>query len=95
MARGLRYAGMSNAQVTLIHAFVEPFRDPDGGLWDVRVHGQERDDGTWIGWLEFENPLKGVRRTERETTQSNAEGLSYWARGLEPVYLDGALSRAT
>jgi hypothetical protein len=86
---------MSNAQVTLIHAFLEPLRDSDGVLWDVRVLGQARDDGTWIGWLEFENPLLGVRRTDRETTQSNAESLTYWATGLEPVYLEGALARAT
>ena len=85
---------MRNAQVTLVHQFLEPFRDPDGGLWDVQVLGQERDDGTWVGWLEYSNPLKGTLRTERETTQSNAEGLTYWATGLEPVYLQGALSRA-
>ena len=86
---------MRDAEVTLIHEFVEPFRDPEGVLWDVRVLGQQRDDGTWIGWLEFENPVKGMRRTERETTQSSAQGLTYWATGLEPVYLEGALNRAS
>ena len=69
--------------------------DGNGGLWDVRVLGQERDDGTWVGWLEFENPLRGTLRTERETTQSNRDGLVYWATGLEPIYLEGALSRAS
>lgn len=85
---------MSNLQVTIIHRFVEPFRAPDGGLWDVRVIGQERDDGTWIGWLEFSNPLKGILTTDRETTQPNADALTYWATGLEPIYIEGALSRA-
>ena len=29
-----------------------------------------------------------------ETTQPNLEALRYWASGLEPVYLEGALERA-
>ena len=81
--------------VTLIHEFVEPIRGPDGTVYDVRVYGKEREDGTWIGWLEFGHPLKGTLRTERETTQPNIEALQYWALGLEPVYLDGALDRAS
>jgi len=32
--------------------------------------------------------------TPRETTQSNRAALEYWARGLEPIYLEGALVRA-
>ena len=32
--------------------------------------------------------------TLRETTQSNRAALEYWARGLEPIYLEGALVRA-
>ncbi len=86
---------MRNMQVTLIHHFVEPFRDGGGTMWNVRVLGQERDDGTWVGWLEFTNPLYGTLRTDRETTQSNIDGLTYWATGLEPVYLQGALDRAS
>ena len=35
-----------------------------------------------------------VLSTGRETSQSHLEGLTYWATGLEPVYLDGALARA-
>jgi hypothetical protein len=33
-------------------------------------------------------------QTERETTQSSAEQVAYWASGLEPTYLEGALARA-
>ena len=33
-------------------------------------------------------------RTGRETTQPNLADLEYWASGLTPVYLEGALSRA-
>lgn len=81
-------------QQTLVHEFSEPFRGPDGTLWEVRVFGAERRDGTWIGWLEFSNVFAGSRKTDRETTQSKLDDLRYWARGLEPVYLDGALNRA-
>ena len=78
----------------LIHTFVEPLRDAEGVVYEVRVFGLERTDGTWIGWLEFTDPLGRVLRTERETTQSSAEQVQYWAQGLEPTYLDGALGRA-
>jgi hypothetical protein len=80
--------------LTEIHQFLEPFREPDATLWDVRVLGQERNDGTWIGWLEFHSPVQGTRRTDRETTQSNIDALRYWAMGLEPIYVEGAFDRA-
>jgi hypothetical protein len=31
--------------------------------------------------------------TDRETTQSSREAVAYWATGLEPIYLEGALKR--
>lgn len=50
----------------------------------------------WEGWIEFV-PLdldrKPIRST-RETTQPSREDLLYWATGLTPVYLRGALTRA-
>jgi hypothetical protein len=33
-------------------------------------------------------------QTGEETSQPNLETAVYWAEGLEPVYLDGALARA-
>ncbi len=61
----------------------------------VHVCGQERADGTWEGWLEF-HPSGGgsILRTDQETSQPNRTALEYWADGLEPVYLEGALARA-
>ena len=60
-----------------------------------RVYGQERSDGTWEGWIEFEAIGGGTTlRTGRETTQANSAALAYWASGLEPVYYEGALARA-
>jgi len=62
----------------------------------ARVCGEERGDGTWQGWLEF-HPARAsgpVLSTEQETSQPNRTALEYWANGLEPTYLEGALARA-
>jgi hypothetical protein len=83
-----------NNEVTLVYEFVEAVRGPDQTLYVARVYGQPREDGTWEGWLEFSNPLTSTLRTDRETTQSNLDQLTYWATGLQPTYLDGALTRA-
>ena len=81
---------------TLIHEFSRPVRDADGHVYRARALGRKRSDGTWIGWLEFSPRGSGgvVRRTLRETTQPSQEALTYWARGVERVYLEGALERA-
>jgi hypothetical protein len=62
----------------------------------VWVCGEERPDGTWEGWLEFHptNASQPVLRTDQETSQPNRTALEYWAGGLEPIYLEGALARA-
>ena len=62
----------------------------------VRVYGEERSNGTWEGWLEFYpiDKSKPVLRTGQETSQPNRVTTEYWALGLEPVYLQGALVRA-
>ena len=68
----------------------------DNGVpYRPRACGREMDDGRWEGWIEFE-PLDGstVIRTSRETTQPNRTDTAYWATGLTPVYLEGALDRA-
>jgi len=85
---------MQQQIATLIHELTEPFVAPDGRPYNVRVYGLERDDGTWVGWLEFDNPLLARLTTDRETTQSKLDDLTYWARGLEPIYLEGAFARA-
>jgi hypothetical protein len=70
---------------------------PDGTSYHARVCGREAYDGTsrWEGWIEFV-PERGGRvlRSRRETTQPNRADLEYWATGLTPVYLEGALERA-
>lgn len=73
-----------------------PIEGENGILYIARVVGAEADDGLWQGWIEFV-PLYGegdVVRSPRETTQPNRADLEYWATGLTPVYLEGALRRA-
>lgn len=68
----------------------------DKGPYKVRVHGRERGDGTWEGWLEFV-PVDGkspALTTGQETSQPDRAALEYWSTGLEPIYLEGAFSRA-
>ena len=79
----------------LIHDFTMRVRDEDGHVYRARAFGTRREDGTWIGWIEF-SPHGGglVRRTLRETTQPSRAALRYWALGLDEVYLEGALERA-
>ena len=79
----------------LIHRHSAHVRSADGDLYEALIYGTRRADGTWIGWLEF-LPLAGGRvlRTGQETSQPNHNALEYWAGGLEPLYLEGALERA-
>lgn len=67
-----------------------------GTTYTARVCGAERSDGTWEGWLEFypSDGNKPILRTGQETSQPNWTTIHYWAFGLEPVYLEGALARA-
>jgi hypothetical protein len=70
--------------------------DSHGVLYDrVRVYAEPQDDGRWAGWLQFVAAGNHRKlRTDRETTQSGLAALAYWAGGLQPVYLEGALARA-
>jgi len=80
----------------VIHEFTAQVSDADGHLYAARAVGRQRKGGTWVGWIEFTPRGSGgiVRKSPIETTQPNREALEYWASGLEPVYLEGALERA-
>ena len=80
----------------LIHELTVPLLDDAGNAYfRERVWGEEQAGGTWHGWIEFVSPDgDSVLSTERETTQGRREALAYWATGLEPEYLEGALQRA-
>ena len=70
-------------------------RSADGAVYVVRACGSEMDASRWQGWLEFEPEGGGpTLRSTRETTQPNRQDLVYWATGVTPVYIEGALNRA-
>lgn len=74
--------------------FDNPVSDRYGRVYTAKACGRERDDRLWEGWIEFEDTETGeIFRSYRETTQPNLTDLRYWATGLSPVYLDGALDR--
>jgi hypothetical protein len=79
----------------LVHERLISLSGPDGMVYDrALVYAEPNGRTTWAGFVEFV-PEKGERvRTGHETTQSNIEGVAYWATGLEDVFLDGALARA-
>jgi hypothetical protein len=68
---------------------------PDGTVYEARACASPMNGGTWQGWIEF-IPVDGGPpiRSPRETTQPNRADTEYWATGLTPVYLEGALRRA-
>ena len=80
----------------LLQEYTALVTSPDGNTYSVRSYGEERDDGTWIGWLEFEpdDPEEVTLMTDQETSQPNRTAVEYWATGLEAVYFEGAFERA-
>ena len=75
--------------------FSDPVTSPNGASYVARACGRQMADGRWEGWLEFERTDGSeVLRSARETTQPNRTDTEYWATGLTPVYLEGALGRA-
>jgi hypothetical protein len=75
--------------------YQHPVAGPNGILYEARACGSPMQGGTWQGWIEFV-PLDGGEpiRSGRETTQPNRVDTAYWATGVSPVYLEGALKRA-
>jgi hypothetical protein len=82
-------------QRRLLIEFKRPVTDVRGRSYRVLALGAQTRDGLWEGWLEFiPDTGLGWLSTLRETTQPNLVDAEYWASGLEPVYLEGALERA-
>lgn len=80
----------------LLQEYATRVSGPDGTTYIVSSYGEERADGTWVGWLEFQptDDSKPVLRTDQETSQPSRVTVEYWATGLELVYFEGALARA-
>jgi hypothetical protein len=80
----------------VLHRFTHLLHDAEGRRYVAVIHGREADSGLWEGWIEFVG-LDGEEdrlRTATETTQPDRHAVEYWASGLEPLYLEGAFSRA-
>ena len=80
----------------LLQEYATAVSGSDDTTYFVRSYGEERLDGTWIGWLEFEPTDRNtpILQTNQETSQPNRTAVEYWATGLEPVYFEGAIERA-
>ncbi|HKW48618.1 MAG TPA: hypothetical protein VJN70_14315 [Gemmatimonadaceae bacterium] len=79
-----------------IHEHSTHVKAPDGIEYCARTYAASRADGTWSGWIEFVTAGGGggVLKTDQETSQPDRKAIEYWAGGLQPVYLEGALNRA-
>jgi hypothetical protein len=75
--------------------FADLVRSEDGIYFSAQACGAQNANGLWESWIEF-TPVDGGARIHsgRETTQPNRTAAEYWASGLTPVYLEGALKRA-
>ena len=75
--------------------FQAPVASSDGVVYQARACGAETTAGLWEGWIEF-TPAHGGKpvHSARETTQPNRRDVEYWATGLTPIFLEGALRRA-
>jgi hypothetical protein len=87
--------GKAADMAEVLAEYTDPVVSEDGIAYRVQAVGAPRPDGLWEGWIEF-IPISGgiPLRTPRETTQPNRRDAVYWATGLTPVYLEGALDRA-
>ena len=93
--RAKKPTGIIRFMAQIVFAFSNAIRTTDGTSYTVTACGRERSGGTWEGWLEFApGDASPVLRSGRETSQPNLVDLRYWATGLTPVYLEGALARA-
>jgi hypothetical protein len=77
----------------LIHSFKASVSDETGRSWRATAYGR-LGDSLWLGWIVFTNEAGETVETDVETRQPDRVALEYWAAGVEPIYLDGALARA-
>ena len=79
----------------LLVTYAQPVQD-GVGTYIARAVGRQAPDEMWEGWLEFlpSGHDDGAIVTPVESRQPHHDHLVYWATGLTPVYLEGALRRA-
>jgi hypothetical protein len=81
---------------TVTHVYAGVIESRVAKRYRASATGRIRSDGMWEGWIEFVDLAEDERlRTDIETMQSNERAFRYWAAGVGPTYLEGALRRAT
>jgi hypothetical protein len=79
----------------VLRSIDDPITD-EVGSYHARVVGRLAEDHMWEGWLEFD-PIGSDGDTivgPVESRQPEREHLAYWAGGLSPIFIEGALHRA-
>ena len=83
------------SRVQFVRQYPTILRSPSGESYVARAYTDRQPGGLWEAWLVFFSLTSGAAlATDRETTQSKREHVLYWATGLTPTYLQGALERA-
>jgi hypothetical protein len=82
-------------RIQLVRQYTPILQGPSGEAYVARAYMDRQPGGLWEAWLVFFSLRSGAAiATDRETTQSKREHVLYWATGLGPTYLKGALERA-
>jgi hypothetical protein len=80
--------------IELIHEYARVIHAGDGPYL-ARAYATRQAGGLWEGFFAFLPLWRGRPLvTDRETTQSKRGDVVYWANGIRPIYLQGALRRA-
>jgi hypothetical protein len=79
----------------LVQVYTTSVQSKDGRAWVAQAWTSKLPRGGWAGWFAF-LPDDGGEPvwTDAETTQGRLVSIHYWASGIEPSYLEGALARA-
>jgi hypothetical protein len=86
---------MSRSRIQFVRQYTPILKDRGGETYVARAYMDRQPGGLWEAWLVFFSLGTGAAiATDRETTQGKREHVLYWATGLTPTYLQGALERA-
>jgi hypothetical protein len=86
---------MGTHLIQFVRQYTPILRGPTGETFVARAYMDRQPRGLWEAWLVFFSLTAGTAlATDRETTQGKREHVLYWATGLGPTYLQGALERA-
>jgi hypothetical protein len=86
---------MGATLIQFVRQYAPILRGPTGETFVARAYMDRQPGGLWEAWLVFFSLTTGAALAiDRETTQGKRDHVLYWATGLGPTYLQGALERA-